>query len=193
MPPPRTPAHSHAATAVASAWVERFAPLVAAGARVLDLACGYGRHARFFAARGADVLAVDRDAAALATLDGEARIATRALDLEAGGWPLPGERFDAIVVVNYLHRPLFPSLLAALAEDGVLIYETFARGNEAYGRPSNPDFLLEPGELLQLAARGLTVVAFEQGVVSTPDPGAVVQRLAAVGPGRPWPPALPAR
>ena len=160
---------------------------------MLDLACGYGRHARYFAARGANVLAVDRDAAALATLDGQARIATRALDLEAGGWPLPGERFDAIVVVNYLHRPLFPSLLAALAEDGVLIYETFARGNEAYGRPSNPDFLLEPGELLQLAARGLTVVAFEQGVVSKPDPGAVVQRLAAVGPGRPWPPALPAR
>ena len=177
----------------ASAWVERFAPLVPVGARVLDLACGHGRHARFFAARGADVLAVDRDAAALATLKGEVRIATRALDLEAGRWPLPGERFDAIVVVNYLHRPLFPSLFAALAEDGVLIYETFARGNEAYGRPSNPAFLLEPGELLQLAARGLTVVAFEQGDVSTPDPGAVVQRLAAVGPGRPWPPALPAR
>jgi SAM-dependent methyltransferase len=181
----------HATASPASAWVVRFAPLVAAGGRVLDLACGYGRHARFLAARGADVLAVDRDAAALATLKGAARIATRALDLEAGGWPLPGERFDAIVVVNYLHRPLFPSLLAALAEDGVLIYETFARGNEAYGRPSNPDFLLEPGELLQLAARSLTVVAFEQGVVSTPEPGAVVQRLVAVGPGRPWPPALP--
>jgi SAM-dependent methyltransferase len=185
------PPRSRAAASPASAWVLRFAPLVAVGARVLDLACGHGRHARFFAARGADVLAVDRDAAALATLKGVARIATCALDLEAGGWPLPGERFDAIVVVNYLHRPLFPSLLAALAEDGVLIYETFARGNEAYGRPSNPDFLLEPGELLQLAARGLTVVAFEQGVVSTPEPGAVVQRLAAVGSGRPWPPALP--
>ena len=191
MPPELVPPHRHAPATGASAWVARFAPLVASGARVLDLACGYGRHARFFAARGANVLAVDRDAAALATLKGEARIATRALDLEAGRWPLPGERFDAIVVVNYLHRPLFPPLLAALADDGVLIYETFARGNEAYGRPTNPDFLLEPGELLQLAARGLTVVAFEQGVVSTPDPGAVVQRLAAVGPGRPWPPALP--
>jgi SAM-dependent methyltransferase len=175
----------------ASAWVERFAPLVPAGARVLDLACGYGRHARFFAARGNHVLAVDRDAAALATLAGEARIATRALDLEAGRWPLPEERFDAIVVANYLHRPLFPFLLAALADDGVLIYETFARGNEAYGRPANPDFLLERGELLQLAARGLTIVAFEQGVVAAPEPGAVLQRLAAVGPGRPWPPALP--
>ena len=191
MPPELVPPHRHAPAARASDWVARFAPLVAGGARVLDLACGYGRHARFFAARGAHVVAVDRDAAALATLAGEERIATRVLDLEAGRWPLPGERFDAIVVVNYLHRPLFPSLLATLAEDGVLIYETFARGNEAYGRPSNPDFLLAPGELLQLAARGLTVVAFEQGVMSTPEPGAVVQRLAAVGRGRPWPPALP--
>jgi SAM-dependent methyltransferase len=171
--------------------VVRFAPLVATGARVLDLACGYGRHARFFAARGARVVAVDRDAAALATLAGEERIVTRALDLEAGGWPLPDERFDAIVVANYLHRPLFPFLLAALADDGVLIYETFARGNEAYGRPANPDFLLERDELLRFAAVGLTVIAFEQGVVSAPGPGAVVQRLAAVGPGRPWPPALP--
>ena len=176
----------------ASAWVVRFAPLVAAGARVLDLACGYGRHARFFAARGNHVLAVDRDAAALAALAGEERIATRALDLEAGHWPLHGERFDAIVVANYLHRPLFPYLLAALADDGVLIYETFARGNEAYGRPANPDFLLERDELLRLAAGGLTVVAFEQGCLCPPEPGAVVQRLAAVGPGRRWPPALPA-
>jgi len=181
------------ASSRASAWVERFAPLVASGARVLDLACGYGRHARFFAARGADVLAVDRDAAALATLKGEPRIATRVLDLEGGRWPLPGERFDAIVVANYLHRPLFPFLLAALADDGVLIYETFAHGNEAYGRPANPDFLLQRDELLQLAAGGLTVVAFEQGFVSAPEPGAVVQRLAAVGPGRPWPPVLPVR
>ena len=191
MPPELVPPHRHAPAARASDWVARFAPLVAAGARVLDLACGYGRHARFFAARGAHVVAVDRDAAALATLAGEERIATRVLDLEGGRWPLPGERFDAIVVANYLHRPLFPFLLAALADDGVLIYETFARGNEAYGRPSNPDFLLESGELLQLAAHGLTVVAFEQGVVSAPEPGAVVQRLAAVGAGRPWPPALP--
>ena len=191
MSPEPFPPHRHAPATGASAWVARFAPLVASGARVLDLACGYGRHSRFFAARGVNVVAVDRDAAALATLAGEERIATRALDLEAGRWPLPGERFDAIVVANYLHRPLFPFLLAALADDGVLIYETFARGNEAYGRPSNPDFLLERGELLQLAARGLTVVAFEQGFLGAPEPGAVVQRLAAVGPGRPWPPALP--
>ena len=191
MSPEPFPPHRHAPATGASAWVARFAPLVAAGARVLDLACGHGRHARFFAARGNHVVAVDRDVAALAALAGEERIETRSLDLEAGRWPLPGERFDAIVVANYLHRPLFPSLLAALADDGVLIYETFARGNEAYGRPANPDFLLERDELLQLAARGLTVVAFEQGFVPVPEPGAVVERLAAVSPGRPWPPALP--
>ena len=190
MPPERVPPHSHAAAARASAWVVRFASLISRDARVLDLACGYGRHARFFAARGNRVVAVDRDAAALAAMAGEENIEARALDLETGTWPLPGERFDAIVVANYLHRPLFPSLVAALADDGVLLYETFARGNEAYGRPANPDFLLERDELLQLAARGLTVVAFEQGRVSAPEPDAVVQRLAAVGPGRAWPPAL---
>ena len=191
MPPELVPPHRHAPAARASDWVARVAPRVAAGARELDLACGYGRHARYFAARGNHVVAVDRDAAALATLAGDERIVTHAVDLEAGRWPLPGERFDAIVVTNYLHRPLFPFLLAALADDGVLIYETFAHGNEAYGRPANPDFLLQRDELLQLAAGGLTVVAFEQGFLGAPEPGAVVQRLAAVGPGRPWPPALP--
>jgi SAM-dependent methyltransferase len=176
----------------ASAWIERFAPLVAPGARVLDVACGYGRHARFFADRGHPVLAVDRDAAALATLSGERRIETAALDLEGGVWPLPEERFGAILVTNYLHRPLFPFLLAALERDGVLLYETFARGNEAYGRPTNPDFLLLQDELWEVAQRRLTVVAFEQGFLASPPPGAVLQRLAAVGPDRPWPPPLPA-
>jgi SAM-dependent methyltransferase len=173
-----------------SPWIERFAPLVPPGARVLDLACGKGRHARFFAARGQRVVAVDRDAGALAALDGDARIETRIADLEAGPWPLAGERFDAIVVANYLHRPLFAHLLAALADDGVLLYETFARGNEAFGRPSNPAFLLAPGELLALAAPALTVVAFEQGYLSSVSGGAVIERLAAVGPRRPWPPPL---
>jgi SAM-dependent methyltransferase len=191
MPAERPLPLGHAPASGASGWVVRFAPLVATGARVLDLACGYGRHARFFAARGHQVIAVDRDPTALATLAGEERIVTRALDLEVGPWPWPEERFDAIVVANYLHRPLFPFLLAALAADGVLIYETFARGNEAFGRPANPDFLLERDELLQVAARGLTVVAFEQGLLSAPERGAVVQRLAAVGPARSWPPALP--
>jgi len=166
-----------------SAWVTRFAHLVAADARVLDLACGNGRHARLFAARGCRVLAVDRDAQALALLAGTPGIETRCADLEAGGWPLPGERFDAIVVTNYLHRPLFAPLLAALADDGVLIYETFAQGNEAFGRPANPDHLLRGGELIDRVA-GLAIVAFEQGVVTDDARSAVVQRIAAVGRSR---------
>lgn len=185
------PAGSFHASMLPSPWVVRFSPLVRAGARVLDLACGQGRHSRWFAGRGASVLAVDRDATALASLAGCAGVTPRVVDLEAGGWPLAGETFDAIVVVNYLHRPLFPFLRAALAPDGVLLYETFARGNEDFGRPTNPDFLLERDELLRLAGNTLTVIAFEQGYVSGADRGAVVQRLAASGAGRRWPPPLP--
>jgi SAM-dependent methyltransferase len=175
-----------------SPWIVRFASLVPHGARVLDLAAGHGRHARFFAARGANVVAVDRDASPLSALAGVAGVETRVLDLEAGKWPLAGERFDAIVVVNYLHRPLFAHLRVALAADGALLYETFAMGNEAYGRPANPDFLLCRDELLTLAALppAMTVVAFEQGVVTSESRQAVVQRLAAVGTARAWPPAL---
>ena len=174
-----------------SPWILRYAHLVPAGARVLDLACGFGRHARLFAQRGADVLAVDRERDALATLDGVAGIETRRIDLEASDWPFTGERFDAIVVSRYLHRPALPRLIAAVADDGTLLYETFARGNEAYGRPSNPDFLLEPGELLAVAAPHLTVVAFAQGLAAD-GRRAVVQRLAAVGRRRQWPPLLDA-
>ena len=174
-----------------SPWIVRFSPLVASGARVLDLACGQGRHARWFAGRGCRVLAVDRDVAALAALAGVPGVETAALDLESGGWPLPGDRFDAIVVANYLHRPLFPDLLGALADDGALIYETFARGNEAFGRPSNPAFLLEPGELLRVVEGRLAVVAFEEGRVDADGHAAVVQRIAAVGARRVSPPVLP--
>ena len=173
-----------------SPWVVRFSSLVAPGGRVLDLATGHGRHALFFAARGAQVLAVDRDAATLATLAGSPRVETRVADLEQHDWPFAGERFDAIVVVHYLHRALLPHLLAALTPDGVLIYETFATGNALYGKPSNPDFLLEESELLELARETLTIVAFEQGRVDGAQP-AVIQRLAAVGRARAWPPPLP--
>jgi SAM-dependent methyltransferase len=176
---------------VPSSWIVRFAPLVPAGARVLDLACGRGRHARLFAGLGCRVLAVDRDPAALAGLADVAGVETATLDLETGAWPLAGERFDAIVVANYLHRPLFPHLLTALAGDGTFLYETFARGNEAFGRPSNPAFLLEAGELLRVVDGWLAVVAFEEGRVEEGPRRAVVQRLAAVGTGRGEPVVLP--
>lgn len=162
-----------------SPWVARFAPLVAAYGRVLDVACGSGRHARFFLAREHPVVALDRDVSAIADLADRAGVEIVQADLEDGAWPLDGRRFAAIVVTNYLHRPLFPHLLAALEPDGVLIYETFALGNERFGRPRNPDFLLAPGELLRMVAATLRVVAYEHGEVSRPKP-AVMQRICAV-------------
>src|SRR5262252_7712841 len=127
-----TSTHGHAPTGEPSRWVVRFAPLVPPGARVLDLASGHGRHARLFASRGCRVLAVDRDAGALTTLAAVPGVETAAVDLEGDEWPLAGQRFDAVVVANYLHRPLFTHLLVALEDDGTLLYETFARGNEIY-------------------------------------------------------------
>jgi SAM-dependent methyltransferase len=142
---------------------------------VLDLACGSGRHVRWLAAQGFTVTAVDRDAAALATLRTIAQV--HEADLEGAPWPLPGRRFDALVVTNYLWRPLWPDLLAALDEGGVLIYETFAHGNQHFGKPSRPDFLLRHGELLE-AAKGLRIVAYEDGFLQPPP--RCVQRIAAV-------------
>jgi len=163
-----------------SAWVCRFARLMAAGGAVLDLACGAGRHARYLAGLGYRVEAVDRDSTALAALAGVAGVATRCADLEAEGapWPYEPGRFDGVVVTNYLYRPLFDDLLGALRPGGVLIYETFALGNEKLGRPSKPEFLLRPHELLQLVEGRLEVVAFEQGRVELPKP-AVIQRICA--------------
>lgn len=171
-----------------AAWLRRHAPLIAPASRVLDLAAGHGRNARFLAALGHDVVAVDRDAQALSALAGVARVAARVLDLETPAWPLAGERYDAIVVNHYLHRPSFGAMLDALAETGVLIYETFAAGNEAFGRPSNPAFLLAPGELLERVRGRLAVVSYEEGRVERAGGPAVIQRLAAVGPRypRPW-------
>jgi len=183
---------NHGPALAPSPWVVRFGSLVPHGARVLDLASGSGRHARWLASRGARVVAVDRDADALAFMSHVEGIETRVVDLESGAWPLAGQTFDAIVVTNYLHRPLFPHLRAALAPGGTLLYETFAMGNEAFGRPANPEFLLCRDELLSLAslAPAMAVVAFEQGLVHREDKPAVVQRLAAVGSARQWPPRL---
>jgi SAM-dependent methyltransferase len=161
-----------------SPWVLRFVDLIGAGGRALDVACGSGRHARLLAARGLQVDAVDRDAQAIAELAGLAGIHAVCADIEAGAWPFAERRYDAVVVTNYLHRPLFPTLLQSLGDGAVLLYETFARGNERYGRPSNPDYLLEPGELLRVAA-GLFVVAYEDVLLPEPRP-ARVQRLCAI-------------
>lgn len=164
-----------------SAWVKRWSGLVPAAASVLDVACGSGRHVRWFAARGARVTAIDRDAAALAALRSLPDVVVVEADIEAQGWPLPGRQFDAVVVTNYLWRALLPTLVASVAEDGVLIYETFARGNETIGRPSNPDFLLAPGELLR-ATGALRVIGYEDGFIAT-EPQRFVQRIAAVREG----------
>jgi myo-inositol-1(or 4)-monophosphatase len=170
-PPPAT--HD---PATPSAWVVRFAPLVRPGGVVLDVAAGAGRHARLFLGRGHPVVAVDRDADRLAPAS---NLEIVRADLEAGGaWPLGGRTFDAIVVTNYFHRPLLPLLVDRLAPGGVLIYETFARGQERLGKPSNPAFLLEPGELLAAVAGRLRVLAYED--LSLPD--RVVQRIVAVRP-----------
>ena len=163
-----------------SAWVRRFIPLTRSGGRVLDLAAGAGRHTGLLLDMGFVVTAVDRDIAGVRAL-ASGRCDVRALDLETGPpesalGPLGG--FDCIVVTNYLHRPLFAPIAAALAPNGVLIYETFAVGNERFGRPHNPDFLLRRGELIEAFA-ALSVVAFEEGEVSRPRPS-VIQRIAAL-------------
>jgi len=177
----------HAALDHPSPWVERFLGLVPAKARVLDVAAGGGRHTRLARACGHPVTAVDIDIAGLADLRGDGAIEIIAADLEGAAWPFGGRRFAGVIVTNYLHRPLLPHLVSAVAEGGALIYETFAEGNEAFGKPSNPNFLLKSGELLETVRGELTVVAYEHGREETPRP-AVIQRLAAV---RSWDRAHP--
>jgi SAM-dependent methyltransferase len=161
----------------ASAWVRRWTHLLPSSGRVLDLACGPGRHMQWLQQQGLSCLGVDRDPASLeaAAAFGEVLQA----DIENQAWPLKGQLFAGIVVTNYLWRPLWPDLLACLQPHGVLIYETFASGNESVGKPSNPDFLLRPGELLDVC-KHLRVLAFEDGFCEQPD--RFVQRIVAVQP-----------
>ncbi len=157
-----------------SGWVSKFVPDICPSGRVLDVACGDGRHANWLSAHGFRVFAVDREVFPGLSRD----VSFICADIESGPWPYGSQMFDAVVVTNYLHRPLFGAILGAVAPGGLLIYETFAAGNEQYGRPSRRDYLLQPGELLEVARGKMTVIGYEHGYVSEPKE-AVVQRLAA--------------
>lgn len=161
-----------------SPWMVRFAPLVATGGTVLDLACGGGRHGRYFLERGHPVTFLDRDLAGIADLRHAGHATLVEADLEATPWPLAGQQFAALIVSNYLWRPLFPALLGALAPQGLLLYETFMRGNERFGRPGNPDFLLIDNELFERCSGSCDILALEQGEDAAPRP-AMRQRICA--------------
>ena len=168
--------------ATPSAWVRRYAPLIPHPGPVVDLACGHGRHIRLLRSWGYHIVAVDRERQGVADLVDDDDIIFIVADLEAAdSWPLAARRFAGIVVTNYLQRPLFPHILAALSPGGILIYETFAVGNERYGKPSNPDFLLKPAELLDAFGSELTVIGYEHGKIAGPTPR-IVQRICAIKP-----------
>lgn len=172
-------ASTHHRTSGPSPWIERFVDLVPEEGIVLDLACGGGRHGRLFLDRGHRIVALDRDLSGVKDLADNDKTELIEADLEDGKpFPLAGRSFAAVVVANYLHRPLLPALVAAVAPGGLLLYETFARGNERFGRPRNPDFLLTPGELLEAVRGQLHVLAYEDLVLEKPKPAAV-QRIAA--------------
>ena len=190
------------AAATVSPWLLRWAHLIAPGGTVLDVAAGSGRHVRWLAGHGFAVTAIDRDVAAMQALADVAEVLVA--DIERDPWPLDGRSFDAVLVTNYLWRPLLPAIVATTGAGGVLLYETFAAGNESVGRPTRPDFLLAPGELL-VAVSGLRIVAYEDGFLDDPD--RFVQRIVAVrerntgsparhplaGPGRAGPARMPGR
>ena len=163
----------------ASPWVCGIAGAVSAGGTVLDVAAGRGRHTEYFLARGHPVVAVDRDTSVLVRLASLGTLEIVTADLEAGPWPFGARRFAGVVVTNYLHRPLFPSIVGAVATEGVLIYETFAVGHERFGKPSNPNFLLRPGELKDAVRGQLKIIAYQEVEVDVPRP-ALVQRIAAM-------------
>ncbi|MDW3204894.1 MAG: class I SAM-dependent methyltransferase [Alphaproteobacteria bacterium] len=172
----------HAGFTAPSSWIERWAGLVPPGAPVLDLACGNGRHGRLFLGRGHETVFLDKDTTAVADLAGTAGADIREVDLEGGRpFPLAGRRFGAVIVTCYLHRPILHDIVAAVAPGGVLLYETFAKGNEAYGHPAREAYLLEEGELLRAVDGKLTVRAYEHGYDDVPKPG-IRQRICAVHP-----------
>lgn len=178
-------AHEHGRSGEPSPWVKRFIGGVAPDGQLLDLACGGGRHLRFAHSLGHYVVGVDRDLAGVQDLAGKPGVELMTVDLECGGpWPLQGRKFAGVIVTNYLWRPILPSIVGCASRHGLLIYETFASGNERFGKPSNPDFLLEPGELVEAVAGKLTVIAYEHATLADPD--RVVARIAAVGPRHSW-------
>lgn len=176
-------AHPHAGTP--SPWIARYLVPAQPGQTALDVATGSGRHARLAHALGYAVTAIDRDLSRVADLAALPAVTLLQADLEDGSpWPLPGQTFDVVIVTNYLHRPILPAIIAAVAPNGILLYETFAQGNERYGKPSNPNFLLRPRELLDTVNDRLTPVAYEHATLD--NPSRVVQRIVAVGPINPW-------
>ncbi len=162
-----------------SPWLVSHLDSIPAAGRVLDLACGSGRHTRLLLDAGYEVTAIDRDLSRVADLDGDPHVRLIEADLEADPWPLMGERFAGVVVIDYLWRPLFPEIFASVAEGGVLIYETFAQGQELYGRPRRPEYLLAPGELRDLVPEGWRLLAYEHGLVAGAQP-AMRQGVVAV-------------
>ncbi|HEX7072934.1 MAG TPA: class I SAM-dependent methyltransferase [Hyphomicrobiaceae bacterium] len=169
----------------ASEWVVRFLHGIPRGGQVLDVACGSGRHLRLGLAHGYKVVGIDRDLAGVADLKGQPGVELIEADLEIGNpFPLRGRTFAGVIVTNYLWRPILPDIVTCVAPDGVLIYETFALGQERMGRPANPEFLLNPGELVDAVRDRLVPIAYEHTTLS--EPRRIVQRIAAVGHGHPW-------
>ena len=176
--------HDHA-TMTPSPWVERFLPGVPKGGEVLDVACGRGRNLRFALKAGYRVVGLDRNVSGVADLEGKKGVELIEADLEDGSpFPLGTRRFAGVIVVNYLYRLMLSAIIGAVADDGVLIYETFALGHERFGKPSNPDYLLKPNELIDAVTPDLVVVDFEYGLL--PKGPNFVQRIAACGPRHPW-------
>ena len=161
-----------------SPWIVRFAGEIEPGGQVLDLACGSGRHSIYLLQRGHAVTSSDIDVSALADLQEESNLEVVAADLENAPWPFSDRQFAAVIVTNYLHRPLFPNILSALAPGGLLLYETFAAGNERFGRPRNPAYLLKRGELISGILAGLTILAYEDVIIDEPSPAAVQRGCA---------------